>query len=357
LAVEVVEVSSRRTMEVFNNFPGVIYRGFYRAPVFPDLDRSSPYFDQIFTGVEARPFLAVRNGRAVGRIAACLYRARPGGAPGYFGYFESLNDPAAAAALVEAAAGWLAAGSAGGMTGPVELTPHERLGLLVEGFGGYHHPGMPYNPPYYAVLLEQSRLVKEMDLYAYHYHLTAAVPEKLARVAARAGRLRGLSLREINFSDPAGEGEVFSLLHNGSMEDIWGFVPLTPAQASAIWRKLKGFYDPGLILVAEVRGEPAGICLAMLPLTRYPLFSLSGRRHVRLAVLAVLPRYRFKGLEAALIMECGRRARCKGASTIEFSLVAEDNAMMNKIIQGVVGVKKSRIYRIYKSEHPLLIRN
>lgn len=347
MSVEVIEVSTPGEMRVFNAFPGKVYGDLYRAPFFPVTDRSSPRGDPLFKRVEAQPFLAVRNDHAVGRIAAALHQSLAGG-PGFFGFFESPDDPVIAAALLEEAARWLAARGAKKMIGPVDLSPHERLGLLVEGFGGPPRPGMPYNPPYYPKLLEQCGMETETSLRAYHFDLRRPLPDRLFRVAARAGRNRELRVRRINFNDPAGEGEVFSLIHNGSMSEIWGFVPLSPEEASSIWLKLRGFFDPGLILVSELAGEPAGLCLALSPVRRAPF--ISGRPNVRLAVLAVLPRHRFKGLEAALILECARRARRKGILDMELSLVAENNTMMNKIIQSMEGVKTGRVYKVYKRD-------
>ena len=115
------------------------------------------------------------------RIAACVNHTVPDKQTGYFGYFESINHAAVAGALIEAAGAWLTARGRSLMTGPVDLTPHERLGLLTGGYRGYHHPGMPYNPPYYSNLFEQIGLEKEITLYAYHYDLRQPAPEKLVR--------------------------------------------------------------------------------------------------------------------------------------------------------------------------------
>lgn len=344
MAVEVVEVSSQKEMKAFNAFPRLIYKGFYRAPSFPVMERASSLYDPLVGSVEAQPLLAVRNGFAVGRIAVGRHPDFAGGETGFWGYFESLNDPSIPAALVKAAACWLAARGVHKMIGPIDLSPHERLGLLVEGFGGYHHPGTSYNLPYYANLLAQCGMQEDIKLFAYHYDLRTPVPVRLTRVASRISREHGLHIRRINFADLAGEGEIFSRIHNGSMNNIWGFVPLSPEEASAIWRRLSGYYDPDLIRVAEVDGKPAGLCLTMFPKRA----AFSARLNARLAVLAVLPQYRLNGLEVALILDCIQRATHKGVKGMELSLVAENNAMMNRIIQNREGVKKNKIYKIYK---------
>ena len=346
MAVQVIEVSTQKETEAFNRFPQKIYGGFYRAPSFPMLDCRSPFFDPLFRRVEAQPFLALKNGFTMGRIVAGIHHALPDGECGFFGYLEVLYDFTVALSLVGAASHWLAARGKIRMSGPVDLSPHERLGLLVEGFGGRHHPGMPYNPPYYASLLDRCGLDMELNLHAYKYSLRGFMPERLVRVATRAGRMEGLKIRKVDFNDPLREGEVFSRIHNGSMDKLWGFVPLSPVEGAAVWRKLGKFYDPDLILIAEIAGKPAGLCLALCPAIRSPFAPLNAR----LAVLAVLPRYRFKGLEAVMLLECAHRARRKGVYVMELSLVAENNSMMNKIIQGMEGIQKSRVYRVYKKQ-------
>lgn len=344
MAVEVIEVLTRRQMQYFNSFPRTIYGDSYRAPCFPVLERSSPHFDKLFARVEAQPLLAVRKGYVVGRTAACVNHALPDAEGGYFGYFETIDDTAAARALIKAAAGWIAARGRRRMTGPVDLTPHERLGLLTEGFSGYHLPGMPYNPPYYPSLFASIGLETEVVLFSYHYGLRGSLPERLVRVANRAGRNKAIKLRSLNLNDLSGEGDIFSRIHNGSMHEIWGYAALSPEEGTAIWRKLASYYDTGLILIAEFDGQPAGLCLVLCPLRR----NLLAAPAARLAVLSVLPRYRLKGLEAALILESARRLRARGVASLELSLVAENNFMMNSIIQSLQGVTRSRVYSVYK---------
>ena len=177
-----------------------------------------------------------------------------------------------------------------------------------------------------------------------------AVPgPKTGQVAERCAGKPQLKLRSFNPGDLQGEGEILAAIHNGSMDVIWGFTDLSPAEGTAVWKKLKGYFDPRLALIAEMNGQPAGLCLALRPAGRRTFSGLPGQLNARLAVLAVLPRYRLQGLEALLILECFRRARNLGVITIEFSLIAENNVMMNRIIERLGAVDRSRVYRIYKT--------
>src|SRR5262245_17800441 len=135
-------------------------------------------------------FLARRGDRVVGRIMVILNKQHNQfhrEDVGFFGFFEVENDPPAAEALVRTGREWLVARGAKTMRGPVNPSTNYECGLLVEGFDRKPAVMMPYNPPYYSVLLENCGLSKAMDLYAYYVDEdTFLVSDKLTRVAERA---------------------------------------------------------------------------------------------------------------------------------------------------------------------------
>ena len=64
-----------------------------------------------------------------------------------FGFFEPENDPEVAAALLDAAEGWLRERGRERMLGPMDFTTNDECGLLIEG---YDEPPMilqPWHPP------------------------------------------------------------------------------------------------------------------------------------------------------------------------------------------------------------------
>ncbi|MDH5316501.1 MAG: hypothetical protein OEW44_08465, partial [Gemmatimonadota bacterium] len=68
--------------------------------------RKNPFFDH----AEAEYFLAERGGTVVGRIAAIsnrLHNEFHHENIGFFGFFESTEDPAVAGALLDTAADWV----------------------------------------------------------------------------------------------------------------------------------------------------------------------------------------------------------------------------------------------------------
>jgi hypothetical protein len=110
------------------------------------LDRSTNPF---FRHSSADFFLARRNGRCVGRIAAILnnnHNRFHGEKTAFFGFFESIDDRSVASALLDAAAQW---GRERGMTemrGPMNYSTNETVGLLVDGFDSDPFLLMPHNP-------------------------------------------------------------------------------------------------------------------------------------------------------------------------------------------------------------------
>lgn len=149
-------------------------------------------------------FLA-RNARAtLGRVAAILdpsYNEFQQEAAGFFGFLECVNDPEVAQALLEAAVGWLQQHGARVVRGPMNPSTNYECGLLVEGFDSSPWVMMPYNPPYYATLLEGAGWRRAKDLYAYYLNTEIVTLAKVERVAERALKASQLHIRPIRMRD------------------------------------------------------------------------------------------------------------------------------------------------------------
>jgi hypothetical protein len=188
-SLEIVPADSGRALRRFIDVP---YRLQGRDPQFvPPLRRERrELFDKrrhpFFRHAEAAFFLAQRDGRPVGRIEAIINHAHNrhhDDRVGFFGAFESEDDRTVSDALLSCAARWLGQRHMLVMRGPVTHSTNEECGLLVEGFEEPPMIGMPYNPPYYAELLEAFGLAKAKDLYAWEVLASQTIPDKIQRVA------------------------------------------------------------------------------------------------------------------------------------------------------------------------------
>ena len=108
-----IDTGQKRDVTRFLDFPFQLYRRTpqWVPPLASDagrmLDRKKHPF---YANAEAEFFLARRDGRVVGRIAAILDRAYnrfQEESTGFFGFFECIDDQTVANALCDAARAWL----------------------------------------------------------------------------------------------------------------------------------------------------------------------------------------------------------------------------------------------------------
>jgi hypothetical protein len=317
---------------------------------------------------EAEFFIAERGQTPVGRIGAILnnnHNREHNENIGFFGFFECADDPAVARALFDAAEGWLRRKGVTAARGPANPSVNDEYGLLVDGFDELPAIMMPYNPPYYAALIEGAGYRKAKDLYAYALHQNSFMSEKMKRVAAALAERSGLTIRPINMADFPGEVEKIRKLYAGAWQHNWGAVPLTKEEFDFVAKSMKPIMHPTLVLIAEAAGEPVGFGLSLpdynqvlkdnrrgwlIPGLFRMLFMKKKIDRVRILVLGVLPDRLRTGAGSLLMFETGRQANVLGYPGGEASWVLEDNVMMNRAAELMSGTR-SKVYRIY--EKPL----
>jgi len=314
---------------------------------------------------QVQPFLARRDGRVVGRIAAILdpnHNRFHQEEAGFFGFFECVDDQDTASALLGAARDWLRERGAKVIRGPMNPSTNYECGMLVEGFDSSPLVMMPYNPRYYPELIERAGLRKAADLYAYDLPTSQMRLDKVGRVAKLAAGHNQVAIRSIRMKDFAREVEAVWEVYNSAWSRNWGFVPMTREEFQFMAKDMKTILDPELILLGEVEGRVVGIALA-LPDINQALRHAGGRllplgllkilyhkrsiRDLRVLVLGVREEYRTAGVAAAFYAELLGRACRLGYKGAECSWVLEDNVLMRRSIEAFGG-KRYKTYRIYE---------
>src|SRR5438034_2044589 len=120
-----------------------------------------------YNDAEGQTFLALADGRPVGRIAAIVNHAhnhKYNEQRGFFGFFECIDDQETAAALFEAARGWLSQRGITAIRGPMNPSMNYECGLLIEGFDTPPFFMMTHNRPYYQRLIEGCGFQKAEDM-------------------------------------------------------------------------------------------------------------------------------------------------------------------------------------------------
>ncbi|MEX2185566.1 MAG: N-acetyltransferase [Pirellulales bacterium] len=367
--IVVAPVSSRRERKLFLHFPWRHYRG--DPNWIPPLRANQkelvgfakhPFYDD----AAGQAFLATRDGEVCGRILAAVNRAHNrqyDEQRGFFGFFESTDEPDVANALFDAACDWLRSHEMTAVRGPVNPSLNYECGLLVDGFDSPPTFMMTYNKPFYGDLIEGYGFAKSQDLYAFwgHVEMLKSLDEKLAFVAREAAERFNIHVRPFNPRRFRAELDAFLHIYNESLVDTWGFVPLSKAEVKHLGAGLKHLIVPELAIIAEVDGRPVGSTFGLLDynprikqmdgrLFPFGFLKLLRRRkelkRVRLLSTNVLPEYQRWGVGLVLVNALVPKVLDWGIEEGEFSWVLESNHLSRKTLErgGAILEKTFRIY-------------
>ena len=167
-AVEIVPVRGRRMLKQFIRFPFDLFKKCPQwVPAFED-DELKSLGDEnpSLSFCERELYLARRDGKIVGRVAAILNRKaneKWKENTVRFGWIDFIEDFNVAKALVDAVIAWGRERGATKVKGPLGFTDMDREGLLVEGFEHDSPFTVIYNFPYYGEFLERMGFTKDVD--------------------------------------------------------------------------------------------------------------------------------------------------------------------------------------------------
>lgn len=374
MSVELIAVESSRDLRRFIDLPWKIYNPVEHPQWVPPLriavgDALNRKSNPFYKTADRQLFLALRDGKPVGRIAAIENRAHNEfhhDRVGFFGFFECRDDQEAADALFGAAERWLAARGLDTIRGPMNPSTNHECGMLVDGY--HEHPMImtPWNPRYYPALVENAGFAKAKDLLAYYFPMSGAeafqMPERVVRIAQRALGAHTLTFRDLDMKNFKAEVDRCWEIYNSAWEANWGFFPMSRESFAHEAQVLKFIVIPEFAFVAEIDGEPAGFMIIvpdfhrtfkeigngrLLPTGLFKLLGAKKKlRTGRIMILGAKPEYRNSGIFALFASEMFRRGRAVGAVGAEASWILEDNDRLNKPLESM-GAKEYRRWRIY----------
>jgi len=371
MPIEILPVATKAELERFIRVPmrlGESDPTFIAPLMFERREALSPKVNPFFQHADWQFWLAVRDGRDVGRISAQidhLATTDPNTPAGFFGLISAEDDPEIFKALLTTAEGWLRARGRAQVLGPMNLSINEEVGLLVDGFDTPPMVMMGHDPRYVGARIEAQGYAKVKDVYAY----ISGVPTFTPGVQARLNRPAppGVVIRPINMKDFDGEVRTLVDIWNDAWAHNWGFAPITEAETRHLGESLKLLLHPRLIWFVEIDGEAAGFG-ALLPNLNDAIFDLKGKL-VPFGWAKLLWRLKVKGVKRGrvplmgvkrkfareargafapfLILDAFRREAVKiGITEAEYSWILEDNAPMRHILENF-GARIYKTYRIY----------
>ena len=234
-AVEIVPVRGRRMLKQFIRFPFDLFKNCPQwVPAFEDDElKSLGEENPSLSFCERELYLARRDGKIVGRVAAILNRKaneKWKENTVRFGWIDFVEDFDVAKALVDAVIAWGRERGATKVKGPLGFTDMDREGLLVEGFEHDSPFTVIYNFPYYGEFLERMGFSKDVDWTQRYIDLPDTLPP-MFQYADLVEKRYGLHIwRGKNIREMAKRGrEMFHVL-NDAFAPLYEYSKLTEEQ-------------------------------------------------------------------------------------------------------------------------------
>jgi len=362
-------VATRAQRRAFVEFPWDLYRDdpCWVPPLRGNLKELLGYkHHPLAENVEIQTFLAYRDGRVVGRVAAIvnkLYIQRYDERRGFIGYFESIDDQQVANALLQTALDWFRQRDIHSLRGPTNPTMNYECGMLIEGFDTPPTFMMTYNPPYYDRLWKEFGFKKAVDLLAYvgQREQLPEIERRLGPIAAQAADRSGATIKYLDRSRFLQDVELFLDMYNQAMSTTWSFVPIPKNEMRHMANSLKHLLIPELAVLAEAEGRCVGAILG-LPDYNPRIKQIDGRlfpfgfirllwnkgqmKRMRVLSINVVPEFQRWGVGLLLMQALVPKAMSMGIETAEFSWILEDNdlACMGLEKGGATIEKRFRMY-------------
>ena len=326
-AIEIKRVTNRKELKQFIQFYYDLYRGNDCAVPYLFMDEMATLRhdkNPSFECCEAEYFMAFKDGRMVGRVAAIINRRaneRWDLKQVRFGWFDFVDDIAVSTALLKAVEDW---GRERGMTemaGPLGFIDTDREGMLIEGFDQLSTMYINYNHPYYPQHMEQLEgFEKANDWVEMKVKVPEVVPDKFAKITEMVRKRYGLRVHKFTRKELIDEGygrKVFDLL-NATYKDLYGFSQLSDAQIDKLVNSYIKIADLNLVTAIMDGDKMVGFGITFPSFSRAMQKTRDGRflpfgwwqmlkilkwhktNIVDLLLIGVLPDYRGKGANALI---------------------------------------------------------
>ena len=330
MAVTIKKVTTRRELKRFIRFNYELYkRNPYSVPDLYDdmLNTFNRKKNAAFEFCDADYFLAYRDGRLVGRVAAIInHRANRtwNKQEVRFGWIDFTDDDEVSEALIRTVEQWGRERGMTHITGPLGFTDMDAEGMLVEGFDQLGTMATLYNYPYYPRHIERLGFVKDVDWVEYKIFVPDAIPEKYRRIADLIRRKYELKIKKYTSGRKIARdyGQAIFELINEAYTPLYGYSALTQRQIDQYVRMYLPILDLRMVTLVTDRDDrlvAVGISMPslsealqkshgrLLPFGWYHLLkALFFKRRARmldLLLVAVKPEYQNKGVNALLFAD------------------------------------------------------
>jgi len=372
VTLRVAPVRTRRELDRFLELPYRLHGpgSPWTPPLKEDLRRSLSPDNPLFQGgrAERELYLACDGDTPVGRVLAHVHHLSNQvhrEQAGFFGLLEFPADrPEVGRALMAEVAAHHRSRGLGEVRGPYELTIHQCLGAVVEGF---HEPAsfsQTWNGPHVPALLRELGYTPVLNVATFRVDDVAACdaaammgPKQRAWLDDPAQRAR-LVLRPFDLAHFDRDMRAATALLNQAFAQNYGFVPLSDDELRFMAGPMKRVVRPELTVFLELDGAPAGVAL-VLPDFNVLFRRMGGRLFpfgwarfwleapaLDLVVgqfIATDPRHQNQGLMRLVMADLVRRLQAAQIRVFEGTWISESNLASRAQMKALGGRVKHQL--------------
>ncbi|MDP9048505.1 MAG: GNAT family N-acetyltransferase [Bacteroidota bacterium] len=375
----ITEVTNKTTRKAFLETARLIYKNdkTWVCPLDNDIESVFDPEKNSFHrhGQCSRWILTDDTGRLIGRIAAFInekkafnYEQPTGG----IGFFECIDNEAAAFLLFDTAKTWLTERGMQAMDGPINFGENDNFwGLLVEGFTDPSY-GMNYNHAYYQDLFDHYGFKTLYAQITNHLDILKPFPERFRKIAKWVMQKPGYEFKHLRGKEIEKFAADFMEIYNDAWKGFENFVPITYSTIAESFKKMKPLMDENLIWFAYVNDEPAAFMI-ILPDANPMIKPLNGKLNMvgklkflykkwrgvsrmRAIVMGTKQKYQNHGLESGLFITLGEYVLPLNQYTeLELSWVGDFNDKMiavHSAMGAVFGKKHLTMRYIFNGPEP-----
>lgn len=332
-SIQIKRVETKKDLKQFIEFHYDLYKGNpYDVPnLYSDeVNTLSKDKNAAFDFCEAEYFLALKEGKTVGRVAAIInHKANEKWKKKdvRFGWIDFIDDIEVSRALFEAVEEYGRKKGMDDIVGPLGFTDMDPEGMLTWGFDKLGTMATIYNYEYYPQHMEKlGGWKKDNDYVEYYLVVPEKSPEKYTKIAEMVEKRYNLHVRKLTKKDifQGGYGKKLFDLINLTYSDLYGFSELTDRQIDQYVKMYFPFADLNLVTVIEDGNKDnqlAGLGITIPSLSRALQKCRRGRLFpfgwwhllraikfhktdgVDLLLMGFLPEYRSKGANALLFAD------------------------------------------------------
>lgn len=252
--ITIQEVTTKKGMKRFVKFPFEIYKGnpYWVPPIIKgELESLNKDKNPAFEHANARFFIALKNEKIVGRIAAIInhYEVEKQSIKKMrFGWYDVIDDIKVSKALLDKVQEIGRQNQLEYVEGPVGFSNLDKVGVLTEGFDHIGTMITWYSQPYYKDHLEQLGFVKEKEYLENKFHIKnvdRAYYAKISRIIKHRFKLKSVNYTKTDEIMPHVD-EMFALFSK-TYSKLASFVPISDNQIKYFKEKYISFVNPEFI--------------------------------------------------------------------------------------------------------------